>query len=168
MAGFTYESRRKITERWVKGLKEKGKHLSNREKDMLPDVYLYMVPQKICGEIRQLLDNGTYQTLSSLYQGEFRNLVNVCICEEYRDEFYFALDQMNQYQMTAGWYRRSLRSGSYAPFAEQSIKLLRSYTRLEFYQASLSDILTGNLAPELYDHARNEFFFLCAYALGAD
>ena len=158
MAGFTYESRRKITETWVKGLKEKGKHLSNREKDMLPDVYLYMVPQKICGEIRQLLDNGTYQTLSSLYQGEFLNLVNVCICEEYRDEFYFALDQMNQYQMTAGWYRRSLRSGSYAPFAEQSIKLLRSYSRLEFYQASLSDILTGNLAPELYDHARNESF----------
>ncbi len=158
MAGFTYDSRRKLTETWVKGLQEKGKHLSDKEKEMLPDVYLYTVPQKVCGEIRQLLEDGVYKTLSSLYKGEFQNLVNVCICKEDQEEFYYALDQMNQYQMTAGWYRRSLRSGSYAPFAEQSVKLLRAYTRLAFYQASLSDVLTGNLSPELYDHARNDYF----------
>ena len=38
MAGFTYDSRRKLTETWVKGLQEKGKHLSDKEKEMLPDV----------------------------------------------------------------------------------------------------------------------------------
>ena len=65
---------------------------------------------------------------------------------------------MNQYQMTAGWYRRSLRSGSYAPFAEQSVKILRGYSRLGFYGVPLSGLLTGNTQPEFYDHARNEYF----------
>ena len=54
--------------------------------------------------------------------------------------------------------RRSLRSGSYAPFAEQSLRLLRAYAQLELYGGDLADVLTGNVAPELYDHARNEHF----------
>ena len=65
---------------------------------------------------------------------------------------------MNQYQMTAGWYRRSLRSDSYEPFAEQSVKTLRAYARLDFYGVSLAKILTGNTDPETYDHARNDYF----------
>lgn len=161
MSGFTYETRRKITEAWVNGVKERGKHLSNREKNMLPDVYYYTIPQAACQFMRKLLEEGKYQTLSELYKREFKNLVNICVPEKYRQEFYFALDQMNQYQMTAGWYRRSLHSDSYAPFAEQSVKLLRAYTRLDFYQADLSDILIGAVEPEIYDHARNEYF---AYA----
>ncbi len=161
MPEFTYETRKKITETWVNGIKEQGKHLSRREKDMLPDVYYYTIPQEACRFIRQLLENGTYKTLSELYKGEFQNLVKVCVQRECREEFYFALDQMNRYQMTAGWYRRSLRSDSYAPFAEQSVKLIWAYARLKFYRVSLSDLLTGNAEPEIYDHARNIYF---AYA----
>lgn len=161
MAEFTYQTRRKITEAWVNKFKERGRHLSKREQDMLPDVYYYTIPQGACRYIRQLLEEGTYRTLSELYQKEFNNLVKVCIPENCRQEFYYALDQMNRYQMTAGWYRRSLRSDSYAPFAEQSVKLLRAYTRLDFYQTDLSDLLTGTAPAEIYDHARNEYF---AYA----
>lgn len=161
MPEFTYETRKKITETWVNGIKEQGKHLSRREKDMLPDVYYYTIPQEACRFIRQLLENGMYKTLSELYKGEFQNLVKVCVQRECREEFYFALDQMNRYQMTAGWYRRSLRSDSYAPFAEQSVKLIWAYARLKFYRVSLSDLLTGNAEPEIYDHARNIYF---AYA----
>ena len=161
MPEFTYQTRRKITETWVNQIKERGGHLSKREKDMLPDVYSYTIPQEACRYIRRLLERGTYRTLSELYKGEFQNLIKVCVPEEYREEFYFALDQMNQYQMTAGWYRRSLRSDSYAPFTEQSVRLLRAYARLDFYQTALSDLLTGHAEPEIYDHARNEYF---AYA----
>ena len=56
MPEFTYETRKKITETWVNGIKEQGKHLSRREKDMLPDVYYYTIPQEACRFIRQLLD----------------------------------------------------------------------------------------------------------------
>ena len=158
MSEFTYETRRKLNETWVKEINERGKHLSKREQEMLPEVYLYAVPQEACRYIRGLLEKGTYGTLSEVYQKEFEQLTKVCVSEEYREEFYYALDQMNQYQMTAGWYRRSLRSGSYAPFAEQSVKLLRAYARLAFYHAELADILTGSVSPEIYDHARNEYF----------
>ena len=158
MAEFTYQTRRKLSETWIAEIKEKGKHLSEREKKMLPDLYYYAMPQDVCNVMRQLLQNGTYQTLSELYKNQFQNLVDVCVAKTLQGEFYYALDEMNRYQMTAGWFRRSLRSGSYAPFAERSIRLLRAYARLEFYGGDLADVLTGNIAPELYDHARNEQF----------
>lgn len=158
MAEFTYQTRKKITENWVNGLKEKGSHLSPQEKDMLPDVYGYTIPQNACSDMRKLLAGGNYESLSELYKSRYKKLVDVCVPAEYQDEFYFALDQMNQYQMTAGWYRRSLRSDSYGPFAEQSVKTLRAYARLDFYGVSLAKILTGNTDPETYDHARNDYF----------
>ncbi len=158
MAEFTYQTRRKLSETWVADMKEKGKPLSEQEKTMLPDLYYYSMPQDTCKSMRQLLQNGTYKTLSELYKNLFQNLVDVCVARELQGEFYYALDEMNRYQMTAGWFRRSLRSDSYAPFVEQSIKLLRAYARLDFYGGDLADVLTGNIAPELYDHARNEHF----------
>lgn len=158
MAEFTYESRKKISETWVYGLKEKGKHLSEREKKMLPEIYRTIMPSDVCNEMRKLLERGTYGTLSGLFKGEFSGAVKLCVPDALREEFYEALDAMNQYQMTAGWYRRSLRSGSYLPFVEQSIRLLRAYALLDFYQAGLADILTGNVPPEIFDHARNERF----------
>ncbi|MDE7340370.1 MAG: DUF4132 domain-containing protein [Lachnospiraceae bacterium] len=158
MAEFTYQTRRKLSETWVADMKERGKHLSEREKTMLPDLYYYSMPQDTCKTMRQLLQNGTYKTLSELYKNLFQNLVDVCVARELQGEFYYALDEMNRYQMTAGWFRRSLRSDSYAPFVEQSIRLLRAYARLDLYGGDLADVLTGNVTPELYDHARNEHF----------
>ena len=162
MAGFTNETRRKISETWLEGLKARGAHLSEREKKMLPELYAYGgIPFEISSYIQQLLESGKYKTLSGLYKKQFKNLVEVCVSEERREEFYYALDEMNHYQMTAGWFRRSLRSESYTPFADQSVKLLRAYARLAFYGGDLADVLTGNVPPEIYDHARSEYF---AYA----
>lgn len=106
--------------------------------------------------MRGLLDSGKYQKLSDLYRGELPGLVKACVPEKLTEEFYYALDQMNQFQMTAGWYRRSVRSDSYRPFVYQSVQLLWAYARLEFYGGSLADILTGRIDPEQYDHARTE------------
>ena len=160
MAEFTYQTRRKLSETWIAEIKEKGKHLSEREKKMLPDLYAYAIPVDVCGYMRQLLDSRRYR-MSDLYRNQFKNLTDVCVRPQWQADFYYALDEMNAYQMTAGWFRRSLRSDSYSPFAEQSIKLLRAYARLDFYNADLADVLTGNVPPEIYDHARNEYF---AYA----
>ncbi len=158
MAEFTYQTRRKITEDWVNETAKRGQHLSRQEKELLPDVYGYTIPQNVCNEMRKFLAGNNAGTLSELYRRRFSGLVEVCVPAEYREEFYYALDQMNQYQMTAGWYRRSLRSGSYAAFAEQSVRVLRGYSRLGFYGVSLAKLLTGEVPPKLYDHARNEHF----------
>lgn len=158
MAEFTYETKEQLKEAWEKHFEKKGKRLSKQEKEMLPDFYCYFAPQEVCRQVEELLKKGVYNTLSGLYKGEFSGLVKVCVPKGSLEEFYEALDAMNQYQMTAGWYRRSLRSKSYAPFAEQSIKVLRAYGLLNFYGISLADFLMGNVHPMIYDHVRNTFF----------
>jgi len=160
MAEFTYESRRKITQAFAAEYKKRGKNLSEREKTMLPlDVYIYSMPKDVTDEMRQLLRHGTYWKLSDLYRAQFPKLVDVCVRKEHQEQFYYALDEMNHYQMTAGWFRRSLRSDSYIPFIEGSIRLLRAFAQLDFYGGNLADILTGKVDKEIYDHARNEYFF---------
>ena len=159
MAEFNYQTRRKLSETWVNDLKEKGRHLSAREKELLPDLYLYSIPRDACAYMRKLLQNEEYKTLSALYKNQFGKLVDICVKREWQEDFYYALDEMNAYQMTAGWFRRSLRSDSYVPFVEDSIRLLHTYARLNFYGTDLADLLCGKVDAEIYDHARNEAFF---------
>lgn len=156
MADYTYQTRRKMTEDWVAHVKEKAGHLSKNEKQLLPGAAYHSVAQAPQDWMRGLFDSGKYQKLSDLYRGELPGLVKACVPEKLTEEFYYALDQMNQFQMTAGWYRRSVRSDSYRPFVYQSVQLLWAYARLEFYGGSLADILTGRIDPEQYDHARTE------------
>lgn len=157
MAEFTYTTRKILTETMVKRIADRGKRLTEREKKMLPGVYYYTVDRDICSDMRCFLQHGTYWKLSDLYRGQFRNVVDVCVDKAHQADFYYALDEMNCYQRTAGWFRRSLRSDSYEPFVEQSLRLLRAYAQLDFYGGDLADVLTGKVSPEIYDHARNEW-----------
>ena len=159
MAGFTYDSRRKLTESMRSALAEKGAHLSEQELKMLSNGYYYNMPSDVCMEMQQLLRQSDSGKLSDLYRSTYKNVVDVCVAQARQEEFYDALDAMNCYQMTAGWYRRSMRSDSYLPFVENSIQLLWAYAHLEFYGGNLAAVLTGNISEELYDHARNEFAY---------
>lgn len=156
MAEYTYETRRKITESWIQQLKEQAATLPKEEQALLPARDHYSVPYKVCQELEALLEDGTYSSLRELYQNRFPGIMAVSLPEGKQEEFYYELEQMNQFQMTAGWYRRSLRSKSYQPFVRQSILLLRAYSRLKFYKAELAEILTGRCDPEIYDHARTQ------------
>ncbi len=157
MAEFNYESRKEFTQKIVNYFARKGKKLSKRKKTMLPERY-DSIPTEVCNEMRQFLEYNTDCKLSDLYRNQFQDVVDVCVQQSQQEEFYYALDQMNCYQMTAGWFRRSLRSTSYIPFVENSIRLLWAYARLDFYGGDLADVLTGNVTKEIYDHARNESF----------
>ncbi len=156
MEGYTYQTRKQLTDRWVSQVKEKARGLSETERSILPSGQYYSVSQKTCQWMQQLLEDGTYWKLSDIYKGSLSELTALCVPEEKREEFYYALDEMNSFQMTAGWYRRSVRSESYVPFVRQSILLLWAYSRLSFYGAELADVLTGQVDPETYDHARTE------------
>lgn len=158
MAEFTYQTRRKISEEWVAQTKQNAAGVSGQERTLLPTIHYHSTPRDTCIWMRKLLEDGTYRTLRELYQDQFADLIRACIPKEQHEEFYYALDQMNQYQMTAGWQRRSVRSESYAPFVDASIRLFQAYTRLKFYGAPLSELLTGGARPEIQDHARTEFF----------
>ena len=154
---FTYETRKKITEDWVRQTAARAGRLTEREKSLLPEEYAYSIPRDTCQWMEQWLSDSS-RSLSELYRKEFAGAVAACVPKEDQEDFYYALDQMNQYQMTAGWCRRSVRSDSYAPFAMASIRLLRAYARLWFYGAPLAEVLTGEVKEEIYDHARTESF----------
>ena len=109
MGGFTYETRKKLTEQRILEAKAAGKDLTGMEKKLLPDPY-YSVKTEPLQWMTSLLENGEAGTLSEIYKRELPGLVRVCVPEGQEEEFYYALDQMNQFQMTAGWYRRSLRT----------------------------------------------------------
>ena len=167
MAEYNYMTRQKLSKAWVSNIQAKGADLSDKEKRLLPNINYNGVSSDNCSLVWEFLDNGTYQTLSEVYQKEFHGLVDVCVRKEWQDEFYYALDEMNCYQMTSGRLRRSLRSKSYIPFAEHSIHLLWAYARLDFYNADLADILTGNVNPEIYDHVWSDEYFHYAGILSA-
>ncbi|MDE7028646.1 MAG: DUF4132 domain-containing protein, partial [Lachnospiraceae bacterium] len=158
MAKFSYESRRKITQNFVKKYAKRGKNLSRQGKKLISSFSSYTAMVDVCGEIRQLLQHGTYWKLSDLYRNQFQDVVDICVGQARQEDFYCALDEMNSCQMTAGWFRRSLRSASYIPFVEDSVQLLCACAQLDFYGGDLADVLTGKVSEELYDHARNESF----------
>ena len=181
MAEFTYDSRKKITEKWIAKIKGEAKDLSDMERKLLPSPYRYNLPQTEAEWMEKQLESGKYLTLSELYRREFPHLVAACVPKGMEETFYYALDQMNQYQMTAGWWRRSMRSKSYVPFVRNSILLLWACSRLKFYRFSLGQILTGNMdkgindsgyqlhAEEIYDHARTEYWdYACLLAAQMD
>ena len=122
MGGFTYETRKKLTEQRILEAKEAGKDLTGMEKKLLPDPYYSVKTEPL-----------QWMTLCEIYKRELPGLVRVCVPEGQEEEFYYALDQMNQFQMTAGWYRRSLRTKEYIPFVRQSVSLLWAYSQLKFY-----------------------------------
>ncbi len=173
MAEFTYDSRKKITEKWLTRIKDGARDLSDREKKLLPSAYRYNLPRPEVEWMEKLLEEETYLTLSELYRKEFPRLVAACVPEGMEETFYYALDQMNQFQMTAGWWRRSMRSKSYVPFVSSSVHLLWACSRLNYYRFSLGQVLTGRMderitdpdyllhGEEIYDHARTEYW---AYA----
>lgn len=158
MAEFTIDSRKRITDRYRQIIEEKKKRndLSDLEKLMLSENF--NISFKVVEQIEEVMDKKSYTTLSALYQKEFSELVNFCVSEGEKQAFYYELDQMNRFQMTRGWERRSLRSESYRPFIRDSIYLLRAYSRLNFYACPLSDLLTGKVSEEIYDHARTEYW----------
>ncbi len=166
---FTYETRKKITDEWVRQTAARVPRLTEREKGLLPQEHYYIIPQETCRWMEQRLSEGGGRSLSGLYREELAGAVEACVRREDQEEFYYALDQMNQYQMTAGWYRRSVRSESYAPFAVASIHLLRAYAKLWFYGATLAEVLTGGVSDEIFDHARTgAFSYSCILAAQLD
>lgn len=158
MADYTYETRRKMTEDCIAGVKARAVHLSSMETHLLSAAIHDSLPRQPYEWMTGLFDGREDRSLSDIYRNELSGLTETCVPQEKTDEFYYALDQMNQFQMTAGWYRRSVRGKSYRPFVSQSLQLLWAYAKLEFYGGDLADLLTGNVDPEIYDHARIERF----------
>ncbi len=157
MADFTYQTRSKLRETWVNRVRGQATGLTAAEKELLPGTG-NGISTKSTEWLTELLRQGTYRTLSALFKGRLSGLVAVCVPKEQQEEFFYALDEMNQFQFTAGWYRRSVRSKSYVPFVQPAIRLMWAYSRLDFYGGSLAKLLTGEVEPEIYDHARTEYW----------
>lgn len=150
----------KLTEQFVKKM-QKAPGLSKTERNLLPvldrnGALFTGVNQEACNWIKSLLLARDARKPSEVYRQHLSGLVEVCVSPELQEEFYYALDEMNQFQASAGLYRRSVRGQSYTPFVEAGVRLLWAYARLRFYGAELPEVLTGNVSPEICKDARDE------------
>ena len=157
------EKKPSFAEALIIELQKNSKGLSNMERRLLPSadrkgaLYPY-VNIEARNWIVSLLVMRDARRPSEIYQKHLSGLVKLCVAEKHQEEFYYALDEMNQFQMTGGLYRRSLRSKSYTPFVDDGIHLLWAYARLKTYGAELSDVLRGNVSSEIQKDAREESF----------
>lgn len=150
----------KRMEAWIRNL-QKTPGLSKTERKLLPSLdrngALYTgVDTEACNWIKSLLLARDARKPSEVYRQHLSRLTDACVRPELQEEFYYALDEMNQFQAASGICRRSVRGESYTPFVEAGVRLLWAYARLWFYGAELSDVLTGNAAPEICQDARDE------------
>ncbi len=155
MAEFNYMTRKKITEAWILWLKKNVTGLGTVEKQILQGIEGELSEVKWMIKTEERLREQPELTLSEVIKKDLLNLVKVCVPEGKETEFYYAIDQMNQYQMTAGWYRRSVRGKGYAPFLHKAIQLLYSYSKIKYFNVALTDILLGKVEAEIYDYTRN-------------
>ena len=146
----------KLMEQFTKKL-QKASGLSRTERKLLPVLdrrgCLLSADQEACNWIKSLLLARDARKPSEVYRQHLSRLVDVCVLPELQEEFYYALDEMNQFQASAGIFRRSVRGKSYTPFVEDGVRLLWAYARLRFYGTELWEILTGSAAPEVCQDA---------------
>lgn len=153
MAGFDYNSRRKLMTNWAEWLKKQGFFLPSDQKQFL-NIVDYSVPDDAARWLTDLVKQHPDMTLGAIFKEYLGNLVHICVPEGREEEFYYAVDQLNQYQLTAGWYRRSVRGKSYLPFVQRSVKILWSYSWLKYFKVDVIDIWTGNASEETFDFAK--------------
>lgn len=156
---------RSFTERWTEEIRRTAdrRKLSRTERKLLPSVgrdgmLCPVVDQEAHNWILGLLVTRDARKPSEVYRQHLSGLMEVCVPKELREEFYYALDEMNRFQMTNGLYRRSLRSESYTPFIDAGVRLLWAYARLRCYGTDLADVLLGNVPPEIGKDCRDEHF----------
>lgn len=75
--------------------------------------------------------------------------------ENNRKDFLTFCENTNRFQCTVGYYRRSIRTKSYAPHMEFILQSLLSYCFFGIYKCSLEDYLTDNLSEEEKDFKQN-------------
>lgn len=157
MADFTYQTRQRLRQGWIQWLKDKTNRLHPSLSSFVQPLHFYYEAPK---ELKSWLESRVKQLpevpLGEIYRKYLGKLVSVCVPEGREEEFYYAINQLNQYQMTTGPNRRSMRGKSYLPFIEHSILILWSYSWLNYVQVDLIDLFTGQADEELIDFARNE------------
>ena len=109
------EKKPSFAEALIIELQKNSKGLSNMERRLLPSadrkgaLYPY-VNIEARNWIVSLLVMRDARRPSEIYQKHLSGLVKLCVAEKHQEEFYYALDEMNQFQMTGGLYRRDRKS----------------------------------------------------------
>lgn len=156
MAEFNYKTRREIMRSWINWLEKRGKKFSHER--LFFQMATYGVSEKAQKLLEAKVTKNPNSTLGEIFKRDFRNLVQICVPEGKEEEFYYAVNQLNQYQMTAGWERRSVRGTSYLPFVRAAVEILLSYSWLNYFQVDLIDLWLGKAEPEIIDFTRNEYW----------
>jgi len=121
--------------------------LQKKRKDF---TYYYRHYEQI-PEIRKAFTASKIALPSEFMKKYYSKLVDLFVEEDYRKDYYYIIDKMNQFPFTKGMGRRALRSSEYAPWFQTIFELLSSYKTFQLYQCSIYDYLADQLPEEILE-----------------
>ncbi len=98
------------------------------------------------------------EPLSGFLKKEYGTLIEICVPQEYRDDFYHIVDKYRQFQYGWGPGRRSLRTGDNRIHLRAAFNLLQTYAAYGLYDVPLDRYIRGEMSPEAQEHKRVYFW----------
>jgi hypothetical protein len=82
------------------------------------------------------------------------------ISEKYLPCFYYAIDHVNEWQISDSMYRKSYRSADYRLYPKKILSIAHKFRYLTLYEYDIYSILTGNTSEELAAFMKSKMNFV--------
>ena len=159
---YTNETRRSLYQERVNAWKKRlffASPETKRQAEQMEKLNTYNGNAGILQEARAGYQRSGGEPLSVYFKKRYKSLVKAFVDRSCLDDFYVIIDKQNQFPYARGWYRRTVRSTEYAPFLEESFRLLIDYRTLGFYGGSLEKYLKNELSPEWLDLKQSQLYW---------
>lgn len=144
--------------KWDKKLLLAGNSLKNQVKEVERMGAYRAEPVTITQEAMEFCQNEKIGIYSELMKKHYEKLTEYYTGKQYKDDYYYIIDKLNQFPYSENMYRRTVRTKRYFAQAEHVFILLRDYRVLQFFDCSVADYLLDQMAPEKLDYKRNSIF----------
>lgn len=98
-------------------------------------------------------------TLSAFMKKYCKPLVELYVPKDYLEDYYRIIDQFQNFQYTAGAYRRTIRTKNLDVHIKHAFRLLYSYMVFSAYHVTIEDYLMDKLSPEALDFKRHDTYY---------
>lgn len=112
-------------------------------------------------EIQKVIDDYKKKELSKpsdLFKKNLKKLLGSYVPKQYVKEFLYIIDELNAFQYSYGYKRRSVRSSDYSIQLWRVFEIIKGYEMLGFYNCPPEDFITNRLEEEKLEFKRKEAY----------
>lgn len=148
---------RVMVEEFQKKWKKKGFLMGKEQKKLADQIDIFDTNKNDGEHYENILHHGKVlesegcKLASEYMKKHYQKLVELYVPKEYRADYYYIIDKLPAFPYSTGTYRRTVRSKEYGPWFIKIFELLNSYKLVDFYGASITNILTNQLSENLQE-----------------